>query len=156
MWRTASKENNFGFLFLNSKSITSWAQKLKQNQPKRALTEEGCSKSMQGDEQAKKSPGEKVGDKSLYSGTLQLLIIMWRVPHAHQHEFFALSLVVLICSIDLSSFGCLRGLETMICSKHWFFSSLEIRTKEEWSTVKSENHFVKVLILFILQLFTFS
>uniref|UniRef100_A0A452RZV1 M-phase phosphoprotein 9 n=1 Tax=Ursus americanus TaxID=9643 RepID=A0A452RZV1_URSAM len=35
----------------NSKSITSWAQKLKQNQPKRALTEEGCSKSMQGDEQ---------------------------------------------------------------------------------------------------------
>ncbi|XP_008687043.1 M-phase phosphoprotein 9 isoform X4 [Ursus maritimus] len=43
----------------NSKSITSWAQKLKQNQPKRALTEEGCSKSMQGDEQAKKSPGEK-------------------------------------------------------------------------------------------------
>ncbi|XP_045315036.1 M-phase phosphoprotein 9 isoform X2 [Leopardus geoffroyi] len=43
----------------NSKSVTSWAQKLKQNQPKRALTEEGCSKSMQGNEQAKKSPVEK-------------------------------------------------------------------------------------------------
>ncbi|XP_072581175.1 M-phase phosphoprotein 9 isoform X8 [Vulpes vulpes] len=43
----------------NSKSITSWAQKLKQNQPKRALTEEGCSKSMQGNEQARKSPVEK-------------------------------------------------------------------------------------------------
>ncbi|XP_034495154.1 M-phase phosphoprotein 9 isoform X3 [Ailuropoda melanoleuca] len=43
----------------NSKSITSWAQKLKQNQPKRALTEEGCSKSTQGNEQAKKSPVEK-------------------------------------------------------------------------------------------------
>ncbi|XP_032732314.1 M-phase phosphoprotein 9 isoform X2 [Lontra canadensis] len=43
----------------NSKSITSWAQKLKQNQPKRALTEEGCSKPMQGNELAKKSPVEK-------------------------------------------------------------------------------------------------
>ncbi|XP_044099411.1 M-phase phosphoprotein 9 isoform X1 [Neovison vison] len=43
----------------NSKSITSWAQKLKQNQPKRALTEEGCSKPMQGNELAKKSPMEK-------------------------------------------------------------------------------------------------
>ncbi|XP_027431023.1 M-phase phosphoprotein 9 isoform X2 [Zalophus californianus] len=43
----------------NSKSVTSWAQKLKQNQPKRALTEDGCSKSMQGNEQAKKSPVEK-------------------------------------------------------------------------------------------------
>nr|XP_035936057.1 M-phase phosphoprotein 9 [Halichoerus grypus] len=43
----------------NSKSITSWAQKLKQNQPKRALTEDGCSESMQGNEQAKKSPVEK-------------------------------------------------------------------------------------------------
>ncbi|XP_078292022.1 M-phase phosphoprotein 9 isoform X2 [Panthera onca] len=43
----------------NSKSVTSWAQKLKQNQPKRALTEEGCAKSMQGNEQAKKSPVEK-------------------------------------------------------------------------------------------------
>ncbi|KAF3820613.1 hypothetical protein GH733_005158, partial [Mirounga leonina] len=40
----------------NSKSITSWAQKLKQNQPKRALTEDECSESMQGNEQAKKSP----------------------------------------------------------------------------------------------------
>ncbi|XP_032287155.1 M-phase phosphoprotein 9 isoform X2 [Phoca vitulina] len=43
----------------NSKSITSWAQKLKQNQPKRALTEDGCSQSVQGNEQAKKSPVEK-------------------------------------------------------------------------------------------------
>ncbi|XP_073078661.1 M-phase phosphoprotein 9 isoform X2 [Manis javanica] len=42
----------------NNKSIT-WAQKLKQNQPKRAHAEEGCSKSMQGNEQTKKSPIEK-------------------------------------------------------------------------------------------------
>ncbi|KAM9749014.1 M-phase phosphoprotein 9 isoform 3-T3 [Dama dama] len=43
----------------NNKSITSWAQRLKQNQPKRAHKEEGYSKSMQGDEQTKKSPTEK-------------------------------------------------------------------------------------------------
>ncbi|XP_057602068.1 M-phase phosphoprotein 9 isoform X2 [Hippopotamus amphibius kiboko] len=43
----------------NNKSITSWAQQLKQNQPKRAHKEEGCSKSMQGNEQSKKSPIEK-------------------------------------------------------------------------------------------------
>ncbi|XP_039101884.1 M-phase phosphoprotein 9 isoform X5 [Hyaena hyaena] len=43
----------------SSKSVTSWAQKLKQNQPKRTVTEEGCSKPMRGNEQAKKSPGEK-------------------------------------------------------------------------------------------------
>ncbi|XP_054936233.1 M-phase phosphoprotein 9 isoform X2 [Physeter macrocephalus] len=43
----------------DNKSITSWAQKLKQNQPKRAHKEEGCSKSMQGNEQTKKSPIEK-------------------------------------------------------------------------------------------------
>ncbi|XP_043757933.1 M-phase phosphoprotein 9 isoform X2 [Cervus elaphus] len=43
----------------NNKSITSWAQRLKQNQPKRAHKEEGYSKSMQGDEQTKKSPIEK-------------------------------------------------------------------------------------------------
>ncbi|XP_014583047.2 M-phase phosphoprotein 9 isoform X2 [Equus caballus] len=43
----------------NSKSITSWAQKLKQNQPKRAHAEEGFSKSVQGSEQIKKSPTEK-------------------------------------------------------------------------------------------------
>lgn len=43
----------------NSKSITSWAQKLKQNHPNRAHKEEGCSKSMQGNEQTKKSPIEK-------------------------------------------------------------------------------------------------
>uniref|UniRef100_A0A452EGK1 M-phase phosphoprotein 9 n=1 Tax=Capra hircus TaxID=9925 RepID=A0A452EGK1_CAPHI len=52
----------------NNKSITSWAQRLKQNQPKRAHKEEGYSKSMQGDEQTKKSAIEKVGDKSLDSG----------------------------------------------------------------------------------------
>ncbi|XP_029777658.1 M-phase phosphoprotein 9 isoform X6 [Suricata suricatta] len=44
----------------SSKSVTSWAQKLKQSQPKRAVTEEGCSKSTQGKEQARKSPVEKV------------------------------------------------------------------------------------------------
>ncbi|XP_068767408.1 M-phase phosphoprotein 9 isoform X2 [Struthio camelus] len=38
----------------NSKSLTSWAQKLKQNQPKRINTEEVHVKSMQGNEQAKK------------------------------------------------------------------------------------------------------
>uniref|UniRef100_A0A8C6D5I7 M-phase phosphoprotein 9 n=1 Tax=Moschus moschiferus TaxID=68415 RepID=A0A8C6D5I7_MOSMO len=43
----------------NNKSITSWAQRLKQNQPKKAHKEEGYSKSMQGDEQTKKSPMEK-------------------------------------------------------------------------------------------------
>nr|XP_019589561.1 PREDICTED: M-phase phosphoprotein 9 isoform X4 [Rhinolophus sinicus] len=43
----------------SSKAITSWAQKLKQNQPKRVHAEEGCSKSMQGHEQTKKSPVEK-------------------------------------------------------------------------------------------------
>ncbi|XP_017916838.1 PREDICTED: M-phase phosphoprotein 9 isoform X3 [Capra hircus] len=43
----------------NNKSITSWAQRLKQNQPKRAHKEEGYSKSMQGDEQTKKSAIEK-------------------------------------------------------------------------------------------------
>nr|XP_020756966.1 M-phase phosphoprotein 9 isoform X3 [Odocoileus virginianus texanus] len=43
----------------NNKSITSWAQRLKQNQPKRAHKEEGYSKSMQGDDQTKKSPIEK-------------------------------------------------------------------------------------------------
>ncbi|XP_006865436.1 PREDICTED: M-phase phosphoprotein 9 [Chrysochloris asiatica] len=44
----------------NSKSITSWAQKLKQNQPKRALVEEECSKPVQGNEQTK-SPTEHPG-----------------------------------------------------------------------------------------------
>ncbi|XP_029081453.1 M-phase phosphoprotein 9 isoform X2 [Monodon monoceros] len=43
----------------DNKSITSWAQKLKQNQPKRAHKEEGCPKPMQGNEQTKKSPIEK-------------------------------------------------------------------------------------------------
>ncbi|XP_065595234.1 M-phase phosphoprotein 9 [Cyrtonyx montezumae] len=42
----------------NSKSLTSWAQKLKQNQPKRLNTEEVRVNSMQGNEQAKKSPLE--------------------------------------------------------------------------------------------------
>ncbi|XP_059974650.1 M-phase phosphoprotein 9 isoform X5 [Mesoplodon densirostris] len=43
----------------DNKSITSWAQMLRQNQPKRAHKEEGCSKSMQENEQTKKSPIEK-------------------------------------------------------------------------------------------------
>ncbi|KAF6278170.1 M-phase phosphoprotein 9 [Rhinolophus ferrumequinum] len=43
----------------SSKAITSWAQKLKQNQQKRVPAEEGCSTSMQGNEQTKKSPVEK-------------------------------------------------------------------------------------------------
>ncbi|XP_077015771.1 M-phase phosphoprotein 9 isoform X3 [Tamandua tetradactyla] len=43
----------------NNKSITSWAQKLKQNQPKRAHVEEGRSQFLQGREQPKKSPVEK-------------------------------------------------------------------------------------------------
>ncbi|KAM4648941.1 M-phase phosphoprotein 9 isoform 5-T9 [Amazona ochrocephala] len=39
-----------------SKSLTSWAQKLKQNQPKRINADEVCVNSMQGNEQAKKLP----------------------------------------------------------------------------------------------------
>ncbi|XP_043837687.1 M-phase phosphoprotein 9 isoform X2 [Dromiciops gliroides] len=39
----------------NSKSLTSWAQKLKQNQPKRVHTEEGYIPSVQGNEQRKKA-----------------------------------------------------------------------------------------------------
>lgn len=42
----------------NSKSLTSWAQKLKQNQPKRINAEEVQVTSMQGNEQAKKLPLE--------------------------------------------------------------------------------------------------
>ncbi|NWU65678.1 MPP9 phase, partial [Pterocles burchelli] len=42
-----------------SKSLTSWAQKLKQNQPKRINAEETCVNSMQENEQAKKLPLEK-------------------------------------------------------------------------------------------------
>ncbi|XP_014820288.1 PREDICTED: M-phase phosphoprotein 9 isoform X1 [Calidris pugnax] len=41
-----------------SKSLTSWAQKLKQNQPKRINAEGGCVNSMQENEQAKKIPLE--------------------------------------------------------------------------------------------------
>ncbi|XP_042525020.1 M-phase phosphoprotein 9 [Dipodomys spectabilis] len=43
----------------NNKSITSWAQKLKQNQPKRTQVEDGGSRSKQGPEQSRKSPVEK-------------------------------------------------------------------------------------------------
>uniref|UniRef100_A0A8C9ACE5 M-phase phosphoprotein 9 n=1 Tax=Prolemur simus TaxID=1328070 RepID=A0A8C9ACE5_PROSS len=43
----------------NSKSITSWAQKLKQNQPKRAHVEDRCSRSKPGNEQSKKPAAEK-------------------------------------------------------------------------------------------------
>ncbi|XP_054028881.1 M-phase phosphoprotein 9 [Dryobates pubescens] len=39
-----------------SKSLTSWAQKLKQNQPKRINAEEGCVNSVQENEQARKLP----------------------------------------------------------------------------------------------------
>ncbi|KFV55850.1 M-phase phosphoprotein 9 [Gavia stellata] len=42
----------------SSKSLTSWAQKLKQNQPKRINAEEVCVNSMQENEQAKKFPLE--------------------------------------------------------------------------------------------------
>ncbi|KAM9624987.1 M-phase phosphoprotein 9 isoform 2-T5 [Morphnus guianensis] len=41
-----------------SKSLTSWAQKLKQNQPKRINAEESCVNSMQENEQAKRLPLE--------------------------------------------------------------------------------------------------
>uniref|UniRef100_A0A8B9T7J4 M-phase phosphoprotein 9 n=1 Tax=Anas platyrhynchos TaxID=8839 RepID=A0A8B9T7J4_ANAPL len=44
----------------SSKSLTSWAQKLKQNQPKRINAEEVQVASMQGNEQAKKLPLENV------------------------------------------------------------------------------------------------
>ncbi|XP_063470711.1 M-phase phosphoprotein 9 isoform X5 [Symphalangus syndactylus] len=43
----------------NSTAITSWAQKLKQNQPKRPHVEDGGSRSKQGNEQSKKTPIEK-------------------------------------------------------------------------------------------------
>ncbi|XP_030677457.1 M-phase phosphoprotein 9 isoform X3 [Nomascus leucogenys] len=43
----------------NSNAITSWAQKLKQNQPKRPHVEGGVSRSKQGNEQSKKTPIEK-------------------------------------------------------------------------------------------------
>ncbi|KAM4827433.1 M-phase phosphoprotein 9 isoform 4-T5 [Thomomys bottae] len=42
-----------------NKSITSWAQKLKQNQPKRAQAEDGGSRLKQGREQGRKPPVEK-------------------------------------------------------------------------------------------------
>ncbi|XP_024901244.1 M-phase phosphoprotein 9 isoform X5 [Pteropus alecto] len=42
----------------NSKAVTSWAQKLKQNQPKRTHVEEGRPQSMQGNEPTKKVPVE--------------------------------------------------------------------------------------------------
>uniref|UniRef100_A0A663MHR4 M-phase phosphoprotein 9 n=1 Tax=Athene cunicularia TaxID=194338 RepID=A0A663MHR4_ATHCN len=43
-----------------SKSLTSWAQKLKQNQPKRIHAEQVCVNSMQENEQAKKLPLENI------------------------------------------------------------------------------------------------
>ncbi|XP_058281655.1 M-phase phosphoprotein 9 isoform X5 [Hylobates moloch] len=43
----------------NTNAITSWAQKLKQNQPKRPHVEDGGSRSKQGNEQSKKTPIEK-------------------------------------------------------------------------------------------------
>lgn len=44
----------------SSKSLTSWAQKLKQNQPKRINADEVCVNSMQENEQAKKLPLDNV------------------------------------------------------------------------------------------------
>uniref|UniRef100_A0A8C6R4D2 M-phase phosphoprotein 9 n=1 Tax=Nannospalax galili TaxID=1026970 RepID=A0A8C6R4D2_NANGA len=46
----------------SSTSITSWAQKLKQNQPKKAHIEDGCSGPKLGSELSKKPPAETVGD----------------------------------------------------------------------------------------------
>uniref|UniRef100_A0A8C0WT08 M-phase phosphoprotein 9 n=1 Tax=Castor canadensis TaxID=51338 RepID=A0A8C0WT08_CASCN len=43
----------------NSKSVTSWAQKLKQNQPRRVHGEDGCSRLKQGSEQSQNPAGEK-------------------------------------------------------------------------------------------------
>uniref|UniRef100_A0A672U819 M-phase phosphoprotein 9 n=1 Tax=Strigops habroptila TaxID=2489341 RepID=A0A672U819_STRHB len=43
-----------------SRSLTSWAQKLKQNQPKRITADEACVNSMQENEQAKKLPHQNV------------------------------------------------------------------------------------------------
>ncbi|XP_065381349.1 M-phase phosphoprotein 9 isoform X4 [Macaca fascicularis] len=43
----------------NSNAVTSWAQKLKQNQPKRAHVEDGGLRSQQGNAQSKKTPIEK-------------------------------------------------------------------------------------------------
>nr|KAF6466397.1 M-phase phosphoprotein 9 [Rousettus aegyptiacus] len=42
----------------SSKAVTSWAQKLKQNQPKRTHVEEGRPQSMQGSDQTTRSPAE--------------------------------------------------------------------------------------------------
>ncbi|XP_062038691.1 M-phase phosphoprotein 9 isoform X7 [Lepus europaeus] len=56
----------------NSKPITSWAQKLKQNQPKRAHVEEGCSRSKRGSEHSKKLPVEKVHQQEAGSEVEQL------------------------------------------------------------------------------------
>ncbi|KFO23521.1 M-phase phosphoprotein 9 [Fukomys damarensis] len=51
----------------NSTSVTSWAQKLKQNQPKRAHVEDECSRSKPANEQSKK-PSEK--DEKLFVSVL--------------------------------------------------------------------------------------
>uniref|UniRef100_A0A8C9FNJ8 M-phase phosphoprotein 9 n=1 Tax=Pavo cristatus TaxID=9049 RepID=A0A8C9FNJ8_PAVCR len=48
----------------SSKPLTSWAQKLKQNQPRRVTTEEVQVSSMQGNERAKESPPENVNSSN--------------------------------------------------------------------------------------------
>ncbi|NWZ50820.1 MPP9 phase, partial [Haliaeetus albicilla] len=52
------KKPRYVINFPNIKSLTSWAQKLKQNQPKRINAEESCVNSMQDNEQAKTLPLE--------------------------------------------------------------------------------------------------
>lgn len=58
----------------SSKSLTSWAQKLKQNQPKRINAEEVCANSMHENEQAKKLPLENVSIFLFYDVFLFLFL----------------------------------------------------------------------------------
>lgn len=59
----------------SSKSLTSWAQKLKQNQSKRINAEEVCVNSMQENEQAKKLPLENVSLFFLFYDVFLILIL---------------------------------------------------------------------------------
>lgn len=76
---------------LSSKSLTSWAQKLKQNHPRRLNTEEVQVNSMRGDEQAKKSLLENV---SLCFNLM--LVLNLTLVHSDYYYFFFLELYVLI------------------------------------------------------------
>lgn len=58
----------------SSKSLTSWAQKLRQNQPKRINAEEVCVNSMHENEQAKKLPLENVSIFLFYDVYLILFL----------------------------------------------------------------------------------